>query len=120
MAKFYVESQDSDNRWQLELDVDTATASELLDSAEWLHSDVYLEYVDLGDFTRQGLGYLICGIDDDEIENLMVRVKEWFEEQGIDTEEVILSTTNVSADIDIENDDYGADLFDEIFSGEEY
>lgn len=111
--KLIVESQESGSRWELEIDADKQTVLDLLDSDEW-SDNIESEFLS-EDWNRKGKGFEVYGMDDDEISEVVDQMKLFFEEQGLDVEDIECITDEIDYMDNLESNEYGDDEEEEEF-----
>lgn len=119
--KFYIKNEETGSRWEFEVDVDKAELKDLLESDEWdvgPGEDIITE-----DWTRRSRGYDVFGLEDNELEEYVNELRNWFEDQGVDTDEFEHipgeEAEEEEVDLDELDDAAGEDLLDELFDGED-
>jgi hypothetical protein len=118
--KLFVENLDTGSKWEMEIDADSKTVSEILSSDDW-HKTIVTDFM-TDDWKRKGRGYKVCGFDDDEISDVVDSIKDFFEENNFDVEDIDFTegdemkfdnedySNQSSSSLD---EDYEEDLFDD-------
>lgn len=114
--KLVVDSRESGSRWELEIDADRQTVLDLLDSDEWIEN-VESEFL-TEDWNRKGKGFDVYGMDDDEISEIVDQIKSFFEDQGLDVEDVEYVADDNGYIDDTDSDTYVDDEEEEFLDSE--
>jgi hypothetical protein len=113
--KFLVESQETNSRWEMELDADKLMVNELLDSDEWAMT-IQEEYLS-EDWSRKPKGFVVFGLEDEEVFEVVKEIKIYFEGQGIEVDDInFITEEDLDDDYKEDDDEYEEDLLDEIFT----
>lgn len=106
--KLVVESKESGSRWELEIDADKQTVLDLLDSNEWVEN-IESEFLSEDWNRKKGKGFEVFGFEDDEISDVVNEIKSFFEDQGLDVEDVEYVADDNEYVEDTESEEYDED-----------